>query len=117
MVVARTRRVRAPGLRTWLRIIHWRILVAFTIPEVITLVLHPIFRRAAVDGGFRKFPQFDSVAERVGEAAAWPGRRAPSLGGAPLLKGRPCRRRATVASASATGALFPNPLAVAFYAA
>jgi hypothetical protein len=68
VVVARTRQVRTPELRTWLRIIHWHILVAFTIPEVITLVLHPAFRRAAVDRGFRKFPQFDSVAERVGGA-------------------------------------------------
>ena len=52
------------GLRAWLRIIHCTILCAFTIPEVITLVLHPVFRRAAVTEGFRNFPQFDSVAAR-----------------------------------------------------
>lgn len=37
-----------PERRTWLRIIHCTILYAFTIPEVITLVLHCAFRRAAV---------------------------------------------------------------------
>ncbi len=42
--------------RTWLRIIHCSILHAVTIPEVITLVLHPAFRRAAVVEGFRNSP-------------------------------------------------------------
>ena len=50
------------ALSAWLQIIHCCILCAFTIPEVITLVLHPAFRRAAVTVGFRNFPQFDSVA-------------------------------------------------------
>ena len=53
--MTRVRRTRAPELRTWLRIVHVSV-VAFTIPEVITLVLHPVFQRAAVDealGGSR----------------------------------------------------------------
>ena len=54
----------ARACSAWLRIIHCDILCAFTIPEVVTLVLHPTFRRAAVTVGFRNSPQFDSVAAR-----------------------------------------------------
>ena len=54
--------------------IHCDILCAVTIPEVITLVLTLDFSVSRGDRGFRRFPQFDSVAgAQLGNINSEPG--------------------------------------------